>query len=142
MSRLLLIKLLCLQLIPIVSTALANEKFITSLSSVLERESARKVYFLIGEIDQQSLTILTTNDWDLPGVGTALGTYPETEDEGSLDLKRKILGWVVIIVFVVSVSPKPFIIEDIPPAPLDIESENVIDTGVEEKMIDLDEQVY
>jgi membrane-associated protease RseP (regulator of RpoE activity) len=42
-------------------------------------------------------------------LGRILGVYhPPTEDNEPLDTKRKILGWIAIIVFILCFSPKPF----------------------------------
>ncbi|MFD2569536.1 site-2 protease family protein [Spirosoma soli] len=44
-------------------------------------------------------------------VGRILGIYhPETELEEPLDAKRKVLGWLALLVFVLCFSPKPFLI--------------------------------
>lgn len=44
-------------------------------------------------------------------VGRFLGVYhPTTSDMKPLTLERKILGWLALIIFVICVSPKPFII--------------------------------
>ncbi len=37
--------------------------------------------------------------------------HPSTDNEEPLDLKRKIIGWIAVIVFIISLSPKPFIWE-------------------------------
>lgn len=43
-------------------------------------------------------------------LGRFLGVYhPETELQEPLDTKRKVLGWLALVVFVISFSPKPFI---------------------------------
>ncbi len=42
-------------------------------------------------------------------VGRFLGTdHPPSEIENKLDLKRKILGWIAVAIFIVSFSPSPF----------------------------------
>jgi len=44
-------------------------------------------------------------------LGRFLGVYhPETELQEPLDTKRKILGWLALVVFILCVSPKPFLI--------------------------------
>ncbi|WP_020600766.1 site-2 protease family protein [Spirosoma panaciterrae] len=44
-------------------------------------------------------------------LGRFLGVYhPETELEEPLDLKRQILGWVALLIFVICFSPQPFLI--------------------------------
>ncbi|GAB3696685.1 site-2 protease family protein [Spirosoma flavus] len=44
-------------------------------------------------------------------LGRFLGVYhPETPLEEPLDLKRKVLGWVALLVFILCFSPKPFLI--------------------------------
>lgn len=44
-------------------------------------------------------------------LGRVLGVYhPETELQEPLDIKRTILGWLALIVFVLCFSPKPFVI--------------------------------
>ncbi len=44
-------------------------------------------------------------------LGRFLGIYhPETELEEPLDTKRKILGWIALIVFVLCFSPRPFLL--------------------------------
>lgn len=44
-------------------------------------------------------------------LGRFLGVYhPETPLEEPLDTKRQILGWLALIIFIVSFSPKPFLI--------------------------------
>ncbi|GAB4044825.1 site-2 protease family protein [Spirosoma litoris] len=44
-------------------------------------------------------------------VGRFLGIYhPETEQDEPLDLKRQILGWLALIIFVLCFSPRPFIL--------------------------------
>jgi membrane-associated protease RseP (regulator of RpoE activity) len=44
-------------------------------------------------------------------VGRFLGIYhPETELEEPLDMKRKVLGWIALVVFVLCFSPKPFLL--------------------------------
>jgi len=37
--------------------------------------------------------------------------HPQVDDESPLDLKRKVIGWVSIIIFIICISPKPFIME-------------------------------
>ena len=54
--------------------------------------------------------------WLLMGliVGRVTGIdHPETENQAPLDLKRKIVGFLSIIVFVVSFSPRPFVFEQV-----------------------------
>lgn len=47
-------------------------------------------------------------------VGRFLGVYhPSSPVEEPLDTNRKILGWITLIVFVISFSPKPLIVEGI-----------------------------
>ncbi|GAB3946953.1 site-2 protease family protein [Spirosoma harenae] len=44
-------------------------------------------------------------------LGRFLGVYhPETELEEPLDLKRQIMGWVALVIFILCFSPKPFLI--------------------------------
>jgi membrane-associated protease RseP (regulator of RpoE activity) len=44
-------------------------------------------------------------------IGRFLGVeHPVAEDESPLDLNRKILGWIALIIFVISFSPQPLII--------------------------------
>lgn len=44
-------------------------------------------------------------------LGRFLGVYhPETELQEPLDTKRKVLGWLALVVFVISFSPQPFIL--------------------------------
>ncbi len=44
-------------------------------------------------------------------LGRFLGIYhPETELDEPLDLKRQVLGWIALIVFVLCFSPRPFLI--------------------------------
>jgi len=44
-------------------------------------------------------------------LGRFLGVYhPETADDGPLGTKRVILGWLAVVVFILCVSPKPFIL--------------------------------
>lgn len=44
-------------------------------------------------------------------LGRVLGVYhPETELEEPLDTKRQILGWLALIILIISFSPKPFLI--------------------------------
>lgn len=44
-------------------------------------------------------------------LGRFLGVkHPETNDEHPLSLPRKILGWIAVIVFILSFSPQPFIV--------------------------------
>ncbi|GAB4033530.1 site-2 protease family protein [Spirosoma gilvum] len=44
-------------------------------------------------------------------LGRFLGVYhPETELEEPLDLKRQILGWIALLIFVLCFSPQPFLI--------------------------------
>jgi membrane-associated protease RseP (regulator of RpoE activity) len=43
-------------------------------------------------------------------LGRFLGVYhPETEHDEPLDTKRKLLGWLALIIFILCFSPKPFI---------------------------------
>lgn len=43
-------------------------------------------------------------------LGRFLGVYhPETELQEPLDTKRKVLGWLALVIFVISFSPQPFI---------------------------------
>jgi hypothetical protein len=43
-------------------------------------------------------------------LGRFLGIYhPETELQEPLDAKRKLLGWLSLVVFVLCFSPKPFL---------------------------------
>lgn len=43
-------------------------------------------------------------------LGRFLGVYhPDTELQEPLDTKRKVLGWLALLIFVISFSPKPFI---------------------------------
>ncbi|MEL7149044.1 MAG: site-2 protease family protein, partial [Bacteroidota bacterium] len=45
-------------------------------------------------------------------VGRIIGIdHPETEEDQPLDLKRKILGVLALIIFIVCISPKPFVYE-------------------------------
>lgn len=45
-------------------------------------------------------------------IGRFLGVrHPETENEAPLDLKRKVLGWISLAIFILCFSPKPFIFE-------------------------------
>ena len=45
-------------------------------------------------------------------IGRFLGVkHPETEDDAPLDLKRKILGWITLIIFVLCFSPQPLTFE-------------------------------
>lgn len=37
--------------------------------------------------------------------------HPPSQVEEELDLKRKILGWIALLIFVLSVSPQPFLLE-------------------------------
>lgn len=56
-------------------------------------------------------------------LGRFLGIYhPPVQFDRPLDVKRKVLGWLSLAVFVVSFSPQPFIIED------DYSKENKSDT--------------
>ncbi|RYF67925.1 MAG: site-2 protease family protein, partial [Cytophagaceae bacterium] len=44
-------------------------------------------------------------------LGRFLGIYhPDTELQEPLDLKRTVLGWLALVVFIISFSPKPFVI--------------------------------
>jgi len=44
-------------------------------------------------------------------IGRFLGVYhPIAADESPLDLNRKILGWIALIIFVISFSPQPLIV--------------------------------
>ncbi len=44
-------------------------------------------------------------------LGRFLGVYhPETADDGPLGTKRVVLGWLAVVVFILCVSPKPFIL--------------------------------
>jgi membrane-associated protease RseP (regulator of RpoE activity) len=44
-------------------------------------------------------------------IGRVIGVYhPRVSDNSELDLNRKILGWIAIIIFIVCFSPQPFII--------------------------------
>ncbi|UZR92723.1 site-2 protease family protein [Chondrinema litorale] len=44
-------------------------------------------------------------------LGRVLGVYhPETYERKPLDTKRKVIGWISLIIFVISFSPAPFII--------------------------------
>lgn len=57
-------------------------------------------------------------------LGRALGVYhPPVLIDQPLDLKRKILGWVSLVVFIISFSPKPFEVEEIRPQSNDVKSE-------------------
>lgn len=54
--------------------------------------------------------------WLLMGliIGRVTGIdHPETENDAPLDLKRKIIGVLSIVIFILSFSPKPFIFEQI-----------------------------
>jgi hypothetical protein len=43
-------------------------------------------------------------------IGRFIGIkHPPTIDEGPLDFNRQILGWIALIVFIISFSPRPFI---------------------------------
>ncbi|WP_234733741.1 site-2 protease family protein [Tellurirhabdus bombi] len=43
-------------------------------------------------------------------LGRFLGIYhPDTEEDKPLDTKRKVLGWLALVVFILCFSPKPFI---------------------------------
>lgn len=44
-------------------------------------------------------------------VGRFLGVYhPKVSDNRELDLSRKIIGWIAVIIFIISFSPQPFIV--------------------------------
>ena len=43
-------------------------------------------------------------------IGRFLGIYhPKTELEEPLDMKRQVLGWLALLIFVLCFSPRPFI---------------------------------
>ena len=49
-------------------------------------------------------------------VGRFLGVYhPQVLDDRPLDFKRKVVGWIAVVVFILSFSPRPLIIEVIEP---------------------------
>lgn len=57
-------------------------------------------------------------------LGRALGIYhPPVIVNQPLDLKRKVLGWISLGVFVISFSPRPFNVEEIRPQSNEVKSE-------------------
>ena len=37
--------------------------------------------------------------------------HPPSQEEEELDFKRKVLGWIALLIFALSVSPQPFLLE-------------------------------
>jgi len=56
-------------------------------------------------------TLIGYSGWTIFGLvlGRFLGVYhPPSADESPLDIKRKLIGWLAVLIFIVSFSPNPF----------------------------------
>ncbi len=78
----------------------------------------QKIIISLGIIAFQAVLIITFpgihgyGGWMIYGflIGRFLGIYhPPVEIEEPLSLNRKILGWIALVIFILSVSPQPFI---------------------------------
>ena len=74
----------------------------------------------LGVVAGQFLLSIMRPEWEgYPGfllfifvLGRFLGIYhPATEENEPLDTRRKVLGWLALLIFVLCFSPKPFIIQ-------------------------------
>jgi len=78
----------------------------------------QKIIISLGIIAFQAVLIITFpgihgyGGWMIYGflIGRFLGIYhPPVEIEEPLSLNRKILGWIALVIFILSISPQPFI---------------------------------